>query len=111
MTHQRIDVVPVTGSAKEIEHWVQKIAIAVNELMDGKANGFGEVTLTAASTTTTLTDRRIGADSFIVFRPRTANAAAAMDTLWVSARTKGSATLTHDSTADTDRTFEYEVRG
>jgi hypothetical protein len=76
----------------------------------GKLNCTGSVTLTASATTTP-TDPRIGAESVILFMPTTANAASAMDALYVSARETGEATLTHDSAADEDRTFGYIVIG
>jgi hypothetical protein len=47
----------------------------------------------------------------ILFMPTTAHAAAAKTKVYVSARSTGSATLTHDSTADEDRTFGYIVIG
>lgn len=80
-------------------------------LFDGKINATGSVTLTASSTTSTLSDKRIGVDSTILFMPTTANAAAAMTALYVSSTGKQTATLTHDSDAATDRTFKYAVLG
>lgn len=79
--------------------------------MQGKTNNTGTVTLTASSTTTTLTDPRIGAESVILFMPTTANAAGALAGLYVSARGTGTATLTHASTVAVDKTFSYAVIG
>ena len=79
--------------------------------MQGKTNNTGTVTLTASSTTTTLTDPRIGAESVILFMPTTANAKTAAANLYVSARASGSATLTHASSANVDQTFGYCVIG
>lgn len=79
--------------------------------MLGKLNAVGTVTLTASSTTTTLTDPRIGAESVILFMPTTANAKTAAANLYVSARASGSATLTHSSSANVDQTFGYVVLG
>ena len=66
---------------------------------------------TAGATSTTLTDSRIGGASFIGFSPTTATAATALTALYVSAKAKGSATLTHNNTADTDRTFDVLIVG
>ena len=53
-------------------------AEVVNNLLEGKLNSTGSVTLaTGGATTTTLYDRRIGADSVILFVPASLSAAAA----------------------------------
>jgi len=83
----------------------------VNALLQGKLNAVGDVTLTANAAATTLTDSRIGPNSFIGFMPTTSNAAGALSGLYVSARTDGSATLTHANAATVDRTFTYVVIG
>ena len=84
----------------------------VNNLIEGKSNNTGTVTLASASaTTTTLTDERIGYDSIILFMPTTANAASAYGGLYVSAKTSGSATLTHAANILTDKTYGYIVVG
>lgn len=87
------------------------LANTVNSLLGGKVNSTGTVTLTQSNTSTTLTDANIGANSIILFMPTTATAATAMTALYVSSRGDGSATLTHDNTADSDRTFGYVVFG
>lgn len=74
----------------------------------------GTVTLTASSTTTTLTDPRIGPTSQLAFTPTTANAATAKASLYVgegSNLKEGSRTLTHASNAAVDQTFRYTVLG
>ena len=51
------------------------VAEIVNGIMNGKTNNVGIVTLaTGGATTTTITDRRIGADSILLFTPLTASA-------------------------------------
>ncbi len=87
----------------------RKLAELINHLLQMMEPG--SVTLTANSATTTLSDRRIGANSYIDFMPTTDNAATAMANLNVSSRGKQTATLTHANTADTDKTFEYVVLG
>lgn len=87
----------------------RQVAQVVNLVVDGKQNNLGSVTLTASSTTTAVTDYKVGADSCILLMPTTANAAA--EAVHVSARSKNSFTLTHASAGTTDRTFAYAVIG
>ena len=90
----------------------REISEVVNNLVEGKSNNTGTITLAVASaTTTTLYDERIGYDSVIVFMPTTANAASAMTNLYVSAKTQGSATLTHSANTSADKTYGYIVVG
>lgn len=90
----------------------REISEVVNNLVEGKSNNTGTVTLAVASaTTTTLYDERIGYDSVIVFMPTTANAASAMTNLYVSAKTQGSATLTHSANTSANKTYGYIVVG
>lgn len=88
-----------------------QIATTTNELLKGRANNVGEVTLDANVTTTTLSDIRIKQTMTAVLIPRTANAAAAMTNVYISAVADGSITLTHANTATTDRTFDYVLHG
>lgn len=89
--------------------WLREVSKAVRGVMDGKINATGSITLTASSATTTLSDRRIGAGSVILFMPTTANALADMP--YVTGRADGVATLNHANNAQTDRTFDYSVLG
>lgn len=91
---------------------LRTISEVVNNLLRGKTNNTGTVTLAASSATaTTLDNALISADSVILLMPTTANAAAWMNDVYVSARTNGSATLTHSANTATDRTFAYAVIG
>ena len=83
-------------------------AIVIRNLVEGKGNNRGEVTLALNQTTTTLTDIRIGPESQIGLMPLDANAAA--ETWWISGRTDGSATINHTSAATT-RLFQYAIVG
>lgn len=83
----------------------------INELLKGRANNVGEVTLDANTTTTTISDIRIKLSMTAVLIPRTANAAAAMTNVYISAVADGSITLTHSNTATVDRTFDYVLHG
>lgn len=80
----------------------------INRLM---ARNVGrDVTLTLNAISTTLIDERVGPNSFIGFMPQSQAAAGAQAGLWPSARTKGSATLSH-ATASATLTYTYIVLG
>lgn len=98
--------------SNEQEHRRQ-LARAINQQLTGKLNAVLQVTLTASSTATVITDKRIGANTGLFFSPLSANAAAALSGLWVNAslQTNGTATLTHVNTATTDRTFNVLLIG
>ena len=87
------------------------VAEVVNGIMDGKTNNIGTVTLAQSSTTTTLTDARIGIESVILFTPTSSNSASEMAHLFISAQTNGSATITHRNTGHADLTFQYIIVG
>ena len=91
----------------------QQVAFVVNNILDGKINSTGTVTLTASTTTTTISDNRVGENSVILFMPTTANASAEQGagTMFVATRAKQSFTITHANNAQTDRTFAYSVIG
>lgn len=104
----RPNVPPV--HADDVEHRRQ-IAQSINLIMDGKINAVGEVTLDANTTTTTFTDLRIGVDSVILLMPTTVTAGVAQAVGLHITTTKQSATITHNNSADTDKTFRYAVLG
>lgn len=87
------------------------VARIVNDILQGKLNATMALTLTANAASTVLSDTRITAASFLAWMPRTSNAAAAIATTYVSARTAGSATFTHANNAQTDRNFIVLVIG
>ena len=87
------------------------VAEVVNGIMDGKTNNIGTVTLAQSSTTTTLTDARIGIESVILFTPTSSNSASEMNHLFISAQTNGSATITHRNTGHADLNFQYIIVG
>ena len=86
-----------------------RVVDASNRHNNGKLNCVAELTLTANTTTTTLTDARISPQSHINLAPLSANAAA--EHWWVSAQDNGTATITHANAATTDRTFNVLIIG
>lgn len=107
---QKTLLAPLAWSGK-IEEWARKIAEVANSLRDGKINTVGTVTLTSGSTTTTLTDARINPQSFIGLMPITATAQAGFIAGMRIVCATGTATITHNSTADADRQFQYAILG
>lgn len=109
MTNRGYQGVPLM-LPNEQEHRRQ-IAQAVNQQLQGKLNAVVQITLTPNQTTTTITDARLGANTYIGFCPLTANAATAITGLYVSQQVNGSATLTHSNSAAVDRTFNLLLIG
>jgi alcohol dehydrogenase class IV len=99
-------VPPQGGSPREV-------ASAINLLIDGKNNATGTFTLTASTTTTTVSDLRAGTNSVITYVPTTANASAEIGagTIFISARNDESFVLTHANNSQSDRTFIYAIIG
>jgi hypothetical protein len=89
----------------------RRIVEAINTLQRGKMNAVTSLTLTANTTTTTLTDSRIGGGTYIDLSPTTADAAGAVASTYVSAKAKGSATITHANSVSTTRTFDVLLIG
>jgi len=87
---------------------------AINELIQGRSNATGSVTLTASTTTTTVSRATISKDAYVFLQPQTAHASAEMGNgtiYWAVSATGGSFTITHANNAQTDRTFGYLVIG
>lgn len=101
-------MLPPRQHKDEAEHR-RLLAGAIINILRGKLNNTGSVTLTASSATTTLTDIRIGKDAVILFQPTTANAAAELATLYPGTPGDGTVTLNHANNAQTDRTFKYAI--
>ena len=86
------------------------IAVLVNQLLIGRINAFGEVTLNAGSTSTTIERPYVGTESAVLLMPKTANAATALSTTYITCR-RGAFDINHVSNAQTDRTFNFAVLG
>jgi len=101
----------------DIPSWCALIAAKVNQILRGKTNNVGEVTLTASSTTSAIAVAigTFGDDTVFLFEPTTSTAATAIGSgsMYVSARNAllGTYTITHPSTAATDKTFRVAYIG
>lgn len=95
--------VPLAGLDSDL----RKHAEAINALIGGRLDALGTLTLAAGVTSTVVNDPAFISSQVPLLVPTTANAAAALSGLYVSARAPGSFTLTHASAGTTDRTYLY----
>lgn len=92
----------------------REIAEITNQILSGKTNNTGEMELLNNTTSTTINDERAGFNSFIMFMPLTDHAAVEIPYMYVSARNKGSFTITHRNHGtghDNDLQFMYVIIG
>jgi hypothetical protein len=83
----------------------------IRQLLEGRTNNVGTVTLTSSAGSTTITSTLIGPNSTLLFSPLTANAASQMTLLRTSTVGAGTATVTHGNNANIDQTFNFVVIG
>lgn len=90
-----------------------RIVWAIRQILEGRSNSVGNVTLRTGQTTTTVTFANCGSDSRVFLTPQTANAAAILAQVYVKAAdiSRGSFIITHPSSANTDLTFGFDCRG
>lgn len=87
----------------------QRIVDAINQLVEGRMNGVGDVTLTPGATSTVVIFTNVSSDARVFLEPQTANAAAARATTFIkrSDIDRGSFVITHANNAQTDRDFSF----
>jgi hypothetical protein len=91
---------------------IDKLRNAVNQILQGRTNCAGQVTLNVSTTTTTVVFAPITAKSRVVMEARSANAAAVVTTTWVSQVIEGTGfVIAHPSNANADKTFDWHVQG
>ena len=95
------------------ERDITRIVTAIRDLYMGRSNAMGEFTLTANAATTVVTAVNCGDQSVINLTPRTANAAAALATTYITAANTrpGQFTVNHANNAQADKTFAYSIQG
>lgn len=91
--------------------WDLQARAVINNVVAGKLNVLGEVTLEANAASTTLSDLLITQASFIGLMPMSANAAAALAGLYFAPSVTGGVTIFHADNGQTDRTFRYAILG
>lgn len=94
-----------------LERNIQRLVDAIIQLVQGRHNATGEVTLTPLATTTVVQHVNCSVDSIPLLSPRTASAAAAIPTAYISSVLNGQFTITHASSAAADQRFGYTVGG
>lgn len=82
-------------------------------VMLGRLNNVDEITLTISVATTTITDKRIGAETTLVLVPKTANASAEFGngTIYIDTFAGGTAVIHHANNANADRTYRIAYLG
>jgi hypothetical protein len=88
-----------------------KINRAIQQLEQGRLNVTGTCTLAAGATTTVVKAPNCGAGSQVLLMAKTADAAAALATTYISAVANGSFAITHANNAQTDRIFGFACLG
>lgn len=103
---------PPPNDPKRYWEWLFTLSTVVRGIMEGRQNNTGSVTLRASQTTTTLADQRLSGTSVVHFTPTSADGLTAfLAGVRVSAKAKGSFTLTHASDASTDQDLDYTIHG
>lgn len=89
------------------------LANGVNQVLAGKLEVLGEVTLAENVALTNVEDPRISVVSFIDFQALTANAAVekASGNMYITTQETGKIAIAHTNNAQTDRSFRYIVLG
>lgn len=82
---------------------------AINQLVEGRGNNVGDVTLRAGFTTTVVDFQNCSLDCRVFLEPQTANAAAALATTYILRADilNGQFTITHANAGSIDRTFSF----
>lgn len=92
------------------KNYMTQLVNVINNIMQGKMNITGDVTLTASAATTTVTDPRVSPNTAVDLMPTTANAATAKASAWIVVG-EGSFVIHHANNAQTDKTFRYTLLG
>lgn len=94
-------------------NFLKNVTTVVNNIMRGKINARGDLTLTASSDTTVVEDSNVGGSSCVLLSPTSASAASekASGNMYVSYTGKQTFTITHTNNSISDRSFRYVVLG
>ena len=88
----------------------RSVAEIVNNLVEGKSNNTGDFSTTVSTTTTTLSNERIGFNSVIVIMPLDHDSAAELKDVYFTSFAQGSCTVNHGSHA-VARNYRYIIVG
>lgn len=90
---------------------IWRIVNAIIQLIQGRSNATGTVTLRANQTTTVVSAQNCSPDSRPQLYPMTVNAASIMTCIKAADVLLGSFTVTHASSSNTDLTFSWTCFG
>lgn len=96
-------------NANEREHR-REIATKLNLALQGRLNITGTVTLVNGTTSTVITNPNIWSGTVIALTPLSSAAATAHGSVYISARSAGTLTLTH-ANPGADSLFAYTILG
>lgn len=87
----------------------QRIVDAIIQLIEGRSNAVGDITLTPGATSTVVSFPNVSTDARVFLFPQTANAAAAMATTYIKKADidRGVFVITHANNAQADRDFSF----
>ena len=88
----------------------REISEVVNNLVEGKSNNTGSFSTTVSTTTTTLSNERIGFNSVIVIMPLDHNSSMELKDIYFDTFTQGSCTVHHGSHG-VSRNYRYIIVG
>jgi len=100
---------PIHDMGDDVPSALRFVWEVLNQLMRGKTNNVGSVTLRTANATTVVTDERAGNESWIGLMATNALAGGELG-IYISARGKQTFTINHGVGAGT-RTFDYVIVG
>lgn len=91
----------------------QRIVDSIIQIVEGRQNSIGDVTLRAGQTITVVPFQNCSKDCRVFLFPQTANAAAAVPTTYILRVDilQRSFTITHANAGTTDRTFSFLAIG
>ena len=93
----------------------REVSEVVNNLVEGKSNNTGEVTLPhgsgGGSATYTVNDERAGFNLVILFMPLSNTSAGKLTSIYVSQRNKGSFVITYNDSGGVDIHLAYAIIG
>lgn len=102
---------PGVNIEPEEQGWGRRVSQVLNNILIGKLNNTGTVTLKNGGVSTTVSDARCGPGSVINLMATSATGAVALDQWWISTRTDGSFVITHISTSTANCTASYALLG
>ena len=88
----------------------REVAEIVNNLVEGKSNNTGDFSTATNTTSTTLSNERIGFNSVILFMPLDLNSASELKDIYFTNFAQGSCTVNHGSHG-VSRNYRYIIVG